>query len=1580
MDISPSTTMDCLSHSQPRRGGVASRYLAAISRSASQDSERPPVGPQQSFPLPSRGKKVTAASASAIISSASPKSTRTERTFPLDQSATSGSSCEDHPSSRRRRPRSASHCTPRSLFHEQDVPAAASSSKAPVPASPSRVRRRPATPTANERGIPLQQSYPSDDSTERDASESSSNVIIGKLNQRRVPSLTESLSGGLRFIWDAKQLWAGCDNGGNQVNVSLEASEGSPGPVGNHEASDDLKSGPALRRSYSEIKSEVTTASTQVVTNRAVDVARRQALAHQALAAAPFTASKSLSTAPSSNESSNLHPRRYSFGKSSSQWNPTQLEAKSVLSVSSNDESSRAAWSHGDHSPPPFPHAVGGTCPQNCKPIVIDRCMRNMALPPAAPPPSTDPTRLSRHISTQARETELTRDDSCEESCQSQSRASSNTVEINSSATRLRNSSFHQAKATFQRRLFLNELPVKALLTEPASSRSGALDAADGMQTKNFTLSGRLRKPLNYDDGALSPPQIQRTTNSPHSSPDPIFCTQTPPSRSGKVAFDEDLNSDAALASSSMESYRAPSYESIHESTNPDVTASTAAHTGASDKMGSAQALNFDRIANAGEECSSTSFNFQRTQRNVQADEDRESKLAANTVGASELLLVPTLSKQWRSRNAEHPLPKPRHVEAQETVKSGSLGPAEDNPSICLSTEAPFDDGVVCNSFLAAVAKFESLKTKSSFNSSGGKDFELEEEKTAFGKSVSHPVSTRCAAAAATGRSRRGLELTLGRRPASLAETEDDDTASVRSIREIFEPAVPKVESENSVSRIRAKFETRPPPQKRPASGPLKDAISKFEGPPQRTLRSAQFPKRVASKSSVESPQDQFVTASSTTAKEDGVNESASIRVQAFSAASQGSKYCRNPQKAPSIPRDRASTPPASRATAKASGIPTRQGATGVTAPLRHDDFLEGVQNEVAQSRAKGSGSKVLLKAKIGDQPQQQQPSLPNRESSFGLHGMQTRSKIIVQSAESTAASAVDGTASLEPQFNASSTKTTNQRDHSHLGSSTPHPNRSKELESITKQLLPSNAVREEGAMTRPDTGTDRSSTEYSSQRRERTLLAAHEALNKHEKMLRPITQESDAVDSRRASPDGAVAGVYDELRAPSASRDEPLVGRASDSSDDDSGSDFSDGVTLDLSLAEVSNLTTPTALLSRTDRSIATEDGDSSDPSSKSLEQVDAEAKRSEASSSQTSEAAAPLLAKALGLRPKSDELSASSFFAKRALIANHWSKTSTLSGGAATVFTDAQRSDPASGDADTDDGFCSGWDLSRVESSFPVTESSSAVNLFDFDSDWRLLPVPGPSIEPARKTPGTSDPPPPMEAASLSAAALDVSSRAKTPTRSNISARASQRATPLSHRAGLGKWPSSNPSPSAVVAGASPSFPRRAPPAEVPLVTQPSTPVSSYALASTVETRSDSSARDSSTWKRRAGVTLSSLRRESQTPVKAIERLPVRLPPPAPLVPNSSTRGPSSSVASSSSTSYGPLTERLVGRHAALLGRLRALKEARIRRTMGIAAHHHQPLGYENPLPDPDETSHSTQSSTQFGGSTFLASLEVD
>jgi hypothetical protein len=533
---------------------------------------------------------------------------------------------------------------------------------------------------------------------------------------------------------------------------------------------------------------------------------------------------------------------------------------------------------------------------------------------------------------------------------------------------------------------------------------------------------------------------------------------------------------------------------------------------------------------------------------------------------------------------------------------------------------------------------------------------------------------------------------------------------------------------------------------------------------------------------------------------------------------------------------------------------------------------------------------------------------------------------------------------------------------------------------------------------------------------RARTLQKAHEAMVKNDNLLF-LADESPASTNPRASPDGAVvAGIDCTLQEPTSSNE--AVDNGSQGGDE--CSEFSDGVTLDLSIAEVSNLTTPTALVSRADRSDEGVGAESSDQGSKSVDLVEAEAKRSEASSSQTSEAAAPLLARALGLNPRSDELSANSFFAKRALIANHWSKTSSLD----NALTNDERDSK-----DDSIGGSGGWDLTRIESTFPLTEPSHADDsIFDFDSEWQ----PFPSDHQARDGGGKG------VALSMFPLAdpllVDVTSRSKTPTRSNISARARGAATKVTANTltprlarkpvptaltppltsvlqSVAKRQDKQPSHQAKTYSLTQKVSQSSAPVSVPQSTVQAVGSGASALTPKLFSRThpqnlqppSSSGEDPSFWKRRTGATLSSLRKgDAPTPVRSIERLPVRFPSSSPSAladqRHSSARpSPPASIVTSTastalpSTTSTALTERAGNhhlRHAAVMDRLRSLKEARLRRMVGYrhcspapsSSADNSRVGAGYRLPDPDDTDNSTQSSTQFGGSTFLASLEVD
>jgi hypothetical protein len=169
-----------------------------------------------------------------------------------------------------------------------------------------------------------------------------------------------------------------------------------------------------------------------------------------------------------------------------------------------------------------------------------------------------------------------------------------------------------------------------------------------------------------------------------------------------------------------------------------------------------------------------------------------------------------------------------------------------------------------------------------------------------------------------------------------------------------------------------------------------------------------------------------------------------------------------------------------------------------------------------------------------------------------------------------------------------------------------------------------------------------------------------------------------------------------------------------------DNESEFSDGVTLDVSIADVSNLTNPTVIWSKNnDRSVSSHGEDYySDPRSIELN----ESKRSEASSSHTSEAAHPLFAKALRLLPKSDEYSNDSFFKTRSLLARHWGNPSVLQ-----IPSNQSPSRPDDEDEKREDDYrCGGWDASRIEALFPFTTEKIVIEQSNVEADWNPFSFP--------------------------------------------------------------------------------------------------------------------------------------------------------------------------------------------------------------------------------------------------------------
>ena len=150
--------------------------------------------------------------------------------------------------------------------------------------------------------------------------------------------------------------------------------------------------------------------------------------------------------------------------------------------------------------------------------------------------------------------------------------------------------------------------------------------------------------------------------------------------------------------------------------------------------------------------------------------------------------------------------------------------------------------------------------------------------------------------------------------------------------------------------------------------------------------------------------------------------------------------------------------------------------------------------------------------------------------------------------------------------------------------------------------------------------------------------------------------------------------------------------------------SEFSDGVTLDLSIADVSNITNPTAI-----RSKASKEADQQSSTSSSTEDI--MAKKSEASSSQPSEAAAPLIA--ASMRLLSDDMSG---------LIRHQNNQ----GREKNFDARNEKSRTGIGQVDTKGFGEIGWDIQHVQSSFPL-QTPSFENLFnidpgveDFASDW--------------------------------------------------------------------------------------------------------------------------------------------------------------------------------------------------------------------------------------------------------------------
>jgi hypothetical protein len=148
----------------------------------------------------------------------------------------------------------------------------------------------------------------------------------------------------------------------------------------------------------------------------------------------------------------------------------------------------------------------------------------------------------------------------------------------------------------------------------------------------------------------------------------------------------------------------------------------------------------------------------------------------------------------------------------------------------------------------------------------------------------------------------------------------------------------------------------------------------------------------------------------------------------------------------------------------------------------------------------------------------------------------------------------------------------------------------------------------------------------------------------------------------------------------------------------------------------------------------------------------------------------------------------------------------------------------------------------------------------------------------------------------------------------------------------------------------------------------------------------------RQDPTWKRRAGIMAAKARPDY--PVVSMPTSNHGRPPARPLPPRPAPPQDSGSPQNEGENTFSRINRSILGqygaKHAALMARLRSLKEARIRRARASAAYNREspiPIYSQNdqfsqqtyPPPD-DEHSHSTMSSTKFGGKKFLAALELD
>ena len=1388
----------------------------------------------------------------------------------------------------------------------------------------------------------------------------------------------------LRYLFDTR-TWTNCEH--TEIIRGIENSYSSSTGMDADEASlDESISGNQNHRSRnlgtarfskrnhhavalceSDVKSDFTGVSTQIATNRTVDVALKRLRSDVPRPPQPSSHSEdefeppSLRRAISPGDTQPVdvtrpipksHPVRYAFG--AALVNPKQLEAHSLLSVSSNDSSRNTPLSQV------IPNVDRHTQESG---LTLETIGETAGLPTG---------RLGKHVQNDRLMSNIVADESG--SLHSSSISSSLGVEINAK----RPGPHTQNLAQSVRRRIPGIPSTRADKTRPVIPNNE--ENASGyrqIETRTFSMKNRgPKKDVSStcnEDQCISPPQIMRHTGTPADrfSPDPVFCTEaSSPDHASRVS------------STISGKFASPPRDS---SPTPDSIVQDFLH----------------------------GRNARHSESDLPAVQSALTSTARTQDTVSPVQRGVSLPLRPRSVSGERPeidmpdLATPGTVFVGEQSKETSTG----SPSNRLGIERPpsrlarpSSAGIA---FLTAMSIFEQSQsaTHSNLPNSGPSNEKCYTKISSSGLDslLAHGKRTSASRFAADNISvdvsslKSAYESIQASAGGAGCDGQDDDSVSVRSIRDRYEPPRKKTEKESRVSKMRAMFEPeihRGGSRFDATNGPLRDSISKFDS---RTLS----PGRVSSHRKVH----------------DGIKPTSRAVIQDTSAPdAQGALSVADRIRAfNSVGVDHYSN----------GGTDVAIVPKGIGAPR---DVKHVYKRQTQNMQVKASQPidiRVPVAGRVLDTSGRQSPSFGGQEEpDMPDQSHEIREPLDIQTAFRPGPLKFQESASVKPSLTNTVVKPVAIK-----------PGRGVSASSFSEPLTPSGLIRErimkfaskakeedhKQDHTNPDSRAKMDSKGPTARTREH--VDGGPVYPIIPRTMATVSEKTHQASSAALSGDqkNRFRGTLNTRNVPALSRDEIEAARQfgcsphhDDSDSSESESEFSDGVTLDVSIADVSCLTYPTALCSRNGDKIETGEGDESVPSSKSVDLTEMDAKRSEASSSQTSEAAAPLIARAMRLLPKSDEMSASSFFAKRAEIANQWSNTS---GWDDAIIPQARQSESPKSPAPRDlrenemgnEGDSSGWDVDKVDSLFPVAASKSATDdMFDFDSEWRAF--------------STAANDPQDEAPSLAArseeAAARKSPRSRTPTRSNTSFRPIAQSMQVSdkRRQQQESPPVIKPIPSRSSVLQPSSLTSSSPKLSVSTGDSNGDQMTLSSLAHEVApinvadiptTRASRRANgNDSLTKRRTGVSPSSssssssaargARRENRVKASVIERLPVRLPQSQrrqQLQVATLTASNSLNVGTISSTSGGSTSSgsRSAGhRHAAeLMARLQSLREARIRRVAAYTSDqngaHSSPFQGIQRLPDPDEysgtsNSASTRSSTQPGGSTFMAALEVD